>query len=48
DRLAVLGILPGSNIWIHQKRPSYVVRVGQTDIAMDPDIVRDIYVKKIT
>ncbi len=46
DRLAVLGVLPGSTIHIHQKKPSYVVRVGETDIALDPEIVRDIYVKK--
>ncbi len=46
DRLAVLGILPGSSIRIHQKNPSYVVRVGESDIALDPDIAKDIYVKK--
>lgn len=48
DRLAVLGILPGSDIRIHQKKPSYVIRVGETDVALDPDIVKDIYVKKVS
>ena len=47
DRLAVLGVLPGSTIFIHQKRPSYVVKVGETDIALDPEIVNDIYVKRL-
>lgn len=47
DRLAVLGILPGSTIRIHQKRPSYVIRCGETDVALDLEIIRDIYVKKV-
>ena len=47
DRLAVLGIHPGMDIRIHQKRPSFVLRVGETDVALDPEIVRDIYVKKV-
>ena len=45
DRLAVLGIIPGSTIRIHQKKPSYVIRVAETDVALDPEIVGDIYVK---
>jgi Fe2+ transport system protein FeoA len=48
DRLAVMGILPGGEIKIHQKRPSYVVRVGETDIAMDREVVKDIYVQRKT
>lgn len=45
DRLAVLGILPGSEIQIHQKRPSYVIRIGETDVALEQEIIKDIYVK---
>lgn len=48
DRLAVLGILPGSEIRIHQKKPAYVLRIGETDVALDHEIVRDIYVKEAT
>lgn len=47
DRLAVLGILPGSTIRIHQKQPSYVIRIGETDVALDPEVVKDIYVKQL-
>ena len=47
DRLAVLGLIPGSEIHVHQKKPSYVIRVGETDIAIDAEIAADIYVKKI-
>ncbi|MBI4208818.1 MAG: ferrous iron transport protein A [Deltaproteobacteria bacterium] len=48
DRLAVMGILPGGEVKIHQKRPSYVIRVGETDIAMDQEVVKDIYVKPVS
>lgn len=47
DRLAVLGILPGSEIRVHQKRPATVIRTGETDVALDEEIVKDIYVKEI-
>lgn len=45
NRLAVLGILPGSNIRIHQKKPTYVIRIGETDVALDEEVVREIYVR---
>ncbi|MBI1909750.1 MAG: metal-dependent transcriptional regulator [Deltaproteobacteria bacterium] len=47
DRLAVLGIMPGGLIRIHQKKPSYVIQCGETDVALDAEVVRDIYVKKV-
>lgn len=46
DRLSVLGILPGSIIRMHQKRPTYVIRIGETDVALDGDLVKDIFVRK--
>lgn len=46
DRLAVLGILPGSEIRIHQKGPAYVIRTGETDVALDKEIAKDIYVRE--
>lgn len=45
DRLAVLGIIPGAEIHLHQKKPSFVVRVAETDIAIDSEIAREIYVR---
>lgn len=45
DRLSVLGVVPGSEIRIRQKRPACVIRVGETDIALDEEVVRGIYVK---
>ena len=36
DRLAALGVIPGSTIRLHQRSPSYVIEVGETTIALDP------------
>jgi DtxR family Mn-dependent transcriptional regulator len=47
DRLSTLGIVPGSIIRMHQKNPSYVLQIGETFLALDRDIVKDIYVKKV-
>jgi DtxR family Mn-dependent transcriptional regulator len=47
DRLSTLGIVPASMVRMHQKKPSYVLQIGETTIALDKDIVKDIYVKKI-
>lgn len=45
DRLAVLGILPGTDVRLWQKRPSYVLRTGETDVAIDEELARAIYVR---
>ena len=47
DRLAALGVIPGSEIRLHQRSPSYVIEVGETTIALDPEIAREIYVKRV-
>ena len=47
DRLAALGVIPGSEIRLHQRSPSYVIEVGETTIALDPEIASEIYVKRI-
>jgi DtxR family Mn-dependent transcriptional regulator len=45
DRLAALGVVPGSTIRLHQRSPSYVIEIGETTIALDPEIAGEIYVK---
>ena len=45
DRLAAFGVIPGSEIRLRQRSPSYVIEVGETTIALDPEIAREIYVK---
>ena len=47
DRLSTLGLVPGSILRMHQKNPSYVLQIGETALALDRDIVKHIYVKKI-
>lgn len=46
-KLGSFGILPGTNIRLHQKQPSVVIQVGETEIALDNDIVSEIYVRRI-
>jgi DtxR family Mn-dependent transcriptional regulator len=47
DRLAALGVVPGSEIRLHQRAPSYVIEVGETTIALDPEIAAEIFVKRV-
>ena len=47
DRLAALGVIPGSEIRLHQRSPSYVIEVGETTIALDAEIAREIFVKRV-
>ena len=46
NALAVFGLVPGSHVILQQKRPSFVVRVGETELALDRDIAREILVKR--
>ncbi|MFQ6105598.1 MAG: metal-dependent transcriptional regulator [Candidatus Hydrothermarchaeaceae archaeon] len=47
DKLSSLGVVPGSIIKIHQKSPSYVIKIGETELAVDREVVNSIYVKRI-
>ena len=47
DRLSTLGIIPGSTVRMHQKNPSYVLEIAETTLALDREIVKDIYVKRV-
>lgn len=47
DRLAAMGVVPGSVVKLHQKRPSYVIQLGETMVAVDKDITKEIFVKKV-
>ncbi len=46
DRLAAYGLVPRSTIRLHQKKPSFVIQIDETDLALDGDIARDIYVRR--
>ena len=44
QKLSSLGILPGVPIRLHQKFPSFVVQCEETQIALEEEIARDVYV----
>ena len=46
NRLSSMGITAGCVIRLLQKKPSLVIQVDETAIAIDPDIAKEIYVKK--
>ena len=46
DRLTSLGIVPGGTVRVHQKSPALVLELGETTIAIDKDIAREIFVRK--
>ncbi|KKO20406.1 MAG: transcriptional regulator [Candidatus Brocadia sp.] len=47
DRLSSMGLLPGVQIHLHQRQPTYVIQMGETQIALDTAIARDIYVRLV-
>jgi DtxR family Mn-dependent transcriptional regulator len=47
ERLASLGIIPGSIIRLKQKKPSFVLEIDETTLAIDSAIADNIYVKQI-
>ncbi|MFO7991192.1 MAG: metal-dependent transcriptional regulator [Thermoplasmata archaeon] len=44
-KLLSYDIGPGSLLKVHQKKPVWIIRAGETDIALEEDVVEDIYVK---
>lgn len=47
DRLGCLGVVPGAEIKLHQKFPSFVIEIGETTVAVDKEIADEIFVKLI-
>ena len=47
DHLITLGVSPGNKIRVHQTFPTFVVRVGETDIALDEEVCNDIYIRRV-
>jgi DtxR family transcriptional regulator, Mn-dependent transcriptional regulator len=46
QRLSSLGIIPDNTLKINQKLPVLVIQVGETEIALEKDMVAEIYVKR--
>jgi DtxR family Mn-dependent transcriptional regulator len=43
-KLSHFGVVPGSLISIHQKYPSFVIKCGNSQIALEEEIAKEIYV----
>jgi Fe2+ transport system protein FeoA len=46
NALAVYGLVPGCRLSLTRKRPSYIIRVGETELAFESTIAREIFVKR--
>jgi DtxR family Mn-dependent transcriptional regulator len=44
--LAVYGMTPGAFVTLQQKQPAFVLRVGETELALEKDIARQILIKR--
>ena len=47
DQLTSTGLLPGVDVHVHQRRPAFVINVGQSLLALDEQIVSGIYVRPV-
>jgi Fe2+ transport system protein FeoA len=47
NNLAVFGVVPGADVTLVQQRPAPVLRVGETELAVDPAIAREILVERM-
>jgi Fe2+ transport system protein FeoA len=45
--LAVYGLVPGCQLVLQQKSPSVVIRVGETELALEGNIAHEIFVKRL-
>jgi DtxR family Mn-dependent transcriptional regulator len=47
ERIAAMGVLPGAEVRLRQKRPSIILEVGHTTLAIDPEIAAAIFVRSL-
>ena len=45
DRLGSFGVVPGAEVRLRQKFPSFVIQIGETTVAVDRDIADEIFVR---
>jgi DtxR family Mn-dependent transcriptional regulator len=46
-KLMSLGVTPGTRIAVHQTFPSFVIQIEETQLALEEEIAKEIYVKRI-
>ena len=47
DFLSSIGVVPGLTFTVHHRKPSFVIRFGEIQLALDDDIAKYIYVRVI-
>jgi len=47
NSLTVFGLTPGIEVTVLQRRPSFVIRVDETELGLDREIARQIWVKPV-
>jgi DtxR family Mn-dependent transcriptional regulator len=47
NSLAVFGLVPGAELTVLQQQPTCVIRIGETELALDADIARGIMVERV-
>jgi DtxR family Mn-dependent transcriptional regulator len=45
-RLGGLGLVPGARLRLQQETPAVVVAIGETTVALDPEIADEVYVRR--
>ena len=45
--LSVFGLVAGAEVTLIQRRPACVVKIGQTELALDPEIAEDLLVRPV-
>lgn len=45
SRLASYGVIPGYTLLLQQRFPSYVIRIDQTEVALESEIAKEIFVR---
>jgi len=43
-KLSHFGIMPGATVKIHQRFPSFIVQCGNTQVAMEEAVAREVFV----
>jgi len=46
-KLMSLGIVPGARISVHQVSPSVVIQVEETQVALEEEIAKEVYIKRL-
>ncbi|MDP3791702.1 MAG: metal-dependent transcriptional regulator [Candidatus Omnitrophota bacterium] len=46
-KLMAFGVTPGAKVFVHQVSPSFVIQVDQTQVALESEIAKEIFVKRV-